>query len=208
MYRKAIGACVGMVMMVAVLVAPNVARAAIIDFESLEHSDGLNGFHGTSYTEDGFMITLISGGQLTTFPTNGERFSGSTAMHNNGDGGITKLTREDGGPFDLFAIDLAELDGDFQVTVTFDGVLSGGGLVDQTFTFVFDGIPFGPQNFLFSPAFKNLAEVTWVQSFPFHQFDNINASLVPLPAALPLMGTGLALLGFMGWRRKRKTNAA
>jgi len=27
---------------------------------------------------------------------------------------------------------------------------------------------------------------------------------VPVPAALPLFGTGLALMGFIGWRRKRK----
>ena len=33
-------------------------------------------------------------------------------------------------------------------------------------------------------------------------------SAIPLPAALPLFGTGLALLGFMGWRKKRKANAA
>jgi len=33
----------------------------------------------------------------------------------------------------------------------------------------------------------------------------INApSVVPLPAALPLYGTGLAIMGFVGWRRKRK----
>jgi len=30
---------------------------------------------------------------------------------------------------------------------------------------------------------------------------------VPLPAALPLFGTGLALMGFIGWRRKRKLAA-
>ena len=29
-------------------------------------------------------------------------------------------------------------------------------------------------------------------------------SAVPLPAALPLFGTGLAVMGFIGWRRKRK----
>jgi len=29
-------------------------------------------------------------------------------------------------------------------------------------------------------------------------------SVVPLPAALPLYGAGMALLGFMGWMRKRK----
>jgi len=32
-------------------------------------------------------------------------------------------------------------------------------------------------------------------------------SVVPLPAALPLYGTGLALMGFVGWRRKRKAAA-
>lgn len=29
-------------------------------------------------------------------------------------------------------------------------------------------------------------------------------SVVPVPAALPLFGTGLAIMGFIGWRRKRK----
>ena len=32
-------------------------------------------------------------------------------------------------------------------------------------------------------------------------------SNVPLPSALPLFGTGLAIMGFVGWRRKRKTAA-
>jgi len=34
---------------------------------------------------------------------------------------------------------------------------------------------------------------------------NVNGiSVVPLPAALPLYGTGLAIMGFIGWRRRRK----
>ncbi len=33
-------------------------------------------------------------------------------------------------------------------------------------------------------------------------------SAVPLPAALPLFGSGLAVLGFLGWRRKRKVAQA
>lgn len=32
----------------------------------------------------------------------------------------------------------------------------------------------------------------------------VRASVVPVPAALPLFGTGLAVLGLIGWRRKRK----
>ena len=31
------------------------------------------------------------------------------------------------------------------------------------------------------------------------------SSVIPLPAALPLYGTGLAVMGFLGWRRKRQT---
>jgi len=30
------------------------------------------------------------------------------------------------------------------------------------------------------------------------------ATVVPLTAALPLFGTGLGILGFLGWRRRRK----
>ncbi len=33
-------------------------------------------------------------------------------------------------------------------------------------------------------------------------------SVVPLPATLPLFGTGLAVMGFIGWRRKRKMATA
>ncbi len=33
------------------------------------------------------------------------------------------------------------------------------------------------------------------------------ATVVPLPAALPLLGGGLGLLGLFGWRRKRKAAA-
>ena len=39
--------------------------------------------------------------------------------------------------------------------------------------------------------------------------DNLryNVVVVPLPAALPLFGTGLGKLGFLGWRRKRRMAA-
>ncbi len=45
---------------------------------------------------------------------------------------------------------------------------------------------------------------------PFHNSlfaDNLKISTIPIPAALPLFGTGLAILGFVGWRRKRKAEA-
>ena len=38
--------------------------------------------------------------------------------------------------------------------------------------------------------------------------NNSDASVTPLPAALPLFASGGGLLGFLGWRRKRKQAAA
>ena len=34
--------------------------------------------------------------------------------------------------------------------------------------------------------------------------DGEGLAVIPLPAALPLYGTGLAVMGFLGWRRKRQ----
>ena len=38
--------------------------------------------------------------------------------------------------------------------------------------------------------------------------DDIPPVATPLPAALPLFATGLGVLGLLGWRRKRKAQAA
>ena len=38
--------------------------------------------------------------------------------------------------------------------------------------------------------------------------DDVSVNAVPLPTALPLFASGVALLGFLGWRRKRKAIAA
>ena len=35
----------------------------------------------------------------------------------------------------------------------------------------------------------------------------IEVTPVPLPAALPLFSTGLGILGFLGWRRRRQAQA-
>lgn len=44
-------------------------------------------------------------------------------------------------------------------------------------------------------------------SFSF-EYANIQVSAVPLPAGLPLYGAGIAVLGFVGWRKRRKAIAA
>lgn len=57
------------------------------------------------------------------------------------------------------------------------------------------------------PGNNQRLSLTWRASSPgdyvrvFTQFSP-TASVVPLPAALPLFGTGLAFIGFISWRRK------
>jgi len=44
----------------------------------------------------------------------------------------------------------------------------------------------------------------FIELQPFNIVASASVSQVPLPASLPLFGTGLALMGFFGWRKKKK----
>lgn len=46
--------------------------------------------------------------------------------------------------------------------------------------------------------------VVFSSSLPSFEYANIQVSAVPLPAGLPLYGAGIAVLGFIGWRKRRK----
>lgn len=55
--------------------------------------------------------------------------------------------------------------------------------------------------------FKQILEPGESQFFNFELVAAGNAIVVPVPAALPLFGTGLALMGLLGWRNRRKAPA-
>lgn len=84
-------------------------------------------------------------------------------------------------------------------TTTFQAFLSGS-LVDQ-FALVADRSRgednfFGFEGILLDEIRFSITEVGFV-------LDNLQfVTAVPLPATLPLYGTGLAIMGFIGWRRK------
>ena len=106
-----------------------------------------------------------------------------------------------------------------QFSVIFDGN-TGSDLTDFVTVFL-DGVNIGDfTNDQISPISHSFNGMSFDYRFEFnssnttigfHQVVNegtISVSAVPVPAALPLFGTGLAVMGFIGWRRKRKLAVA
>lgn len=136
-----------------------------------------------------------------------------------------KITVSGGGIFAVTSIDASEWDIRFGGghTLTLTGHLSGGGTTVANFTtdpFVpgdVNDVGFGFETFVVAglPGFNNLIQLDIIGSSSILGpcadidvcgslgYDNIVASIVPLPPALLLFGTGLAALGFMRWRRRK-----
>jgi len=96
----------------------------------------------------------------------------------------------------------------------FDGV-NGTGISQGTFTINAGDADTGngvASDWFFSLGSASIRSIIFSGSRPsgffglgFDNFDTgVDVGVVPLPAALPLYGTGLALMGFIGWRRKQR----
>lgn len=161
----------------------NVAGAAslesfVIDFESLA-APGTDATYMATYTEDGFTLVSESNSSESAFASpqsdNTDAYEGSAALVNNEDNGVTALTKDDGGTFNAESIDLAELwtFGEGSRDVPFTGTRADGSTVSQTFTT--DGIR-GFQTFTFE-GFTDLVSLSWIQLYPYHEFDNISLTV-------------------------------
>jgi hypothetical protein len=139
---------------------------------------------------------------VSTFDTEGFTFSGgpwylSVPANTNTVGisptGSYAMARTDGGAFSLLSWELGAASLDDEIHVT--GYLAGGGQVNTTF------ITSDFQTLNFSSEWQNLLSVEFDPTVDM-VFDNIAASVVPIPAAVWLFGSALAGLG---WLRRKQT---
>lgn len=72
---------------------------------------------------------------------------------------------------------------------------------DAQLSSVTKGVGFIVASILSSGIFDEIRFTSGTNAF---EYANMTVSAVPLPAALPLYGAGLAVLGFLGWRKRRK----
>jgi hypothetical protein len=154
-------------------------HAAVLTFEELPHEQELQGVGD---------VVLSKGYVLQYSPAPGEpypvgfhsvgstwRFNGrSTALAANSCAATTTLKSEDNNPITLASIDLAELNGDANVTVSFEGVTSEGAVVRKRVELK-DRRTW--QTVHFPNTFKNLQFVRWSQGDCInnqpHMFDNV-----------------------------------
>ena len=154
----------------------------VLDFQSLQHTGTGYTTVGDIYREDGFVVT--GNGQyktLAVWNTGASQYTGSTALFNNNESD-TVIARDDGGQFDFLGIDLSPLDNPPESgAITFRGYRDSQLVATQDFQF--NGA-LGLQHYTPPTAFRNLTEVRWYNTHPYHQFDNV--SLKTVGGALPL----------------------
>ncbi len=215
--RSPLTALTGCLLPVALLCpALNAKAQTTLNFENLSNPPGAaQNLQGTSVTQNGFTVADQSGGpglfSVTSTP-GFHNYTNSVALYNGASNGITNLTHDNGVPFSLNSIDIANLNsvrGDSVGDVTFTGNLQGGGTVTQSFLQTSDN---SVSTVVFGNGFANLTSVSFNGGSPATQFDNVVlngvVAITPEPGGLALL-IGLSLSGAgVLLRRRRGSKAA
>ena len=176
-----------------------------IDFEEIDNS-AANVFSGNSLDTQGFNLTndnSSSDAILHWSSTNIRNAdAGGVTFSHNYAGSTTTLTQLNGEAFDLFTIDFADINNSGTIqNITIDAVTVTGTLFSNTITL---DMLSGLETFDFN--WYNLASASWTETTgAFLQLDNIAVAttVVPVPAAVWLFGSGL--IGLTGIARRKKS---
>jgi hypothetical protein len=142
--------------------------------------------------ESGIAALLLGSGAITTTTLAG--YSGLSGPTSFGTGGTEITTTTTNGP--TTAINGTGLGGSGAFIAVPTGYVSDTVLSTSTNTFVGATLA----SLLLTPG-----HYVWTWGTGMHQGSyTLDIGTVPLPATLPLFATGLAGLGLLGWRRKKK----
>jgi hypothetical protein len=177
------------------------SQAVVITFDALGSAGTTSNNVASPYTELGYTFTSNSSGtgnEFAVWQSGSVDYTGSPALFNNFDSGITTLTAVGGSAFNVVSIDLANVyrtAGTNQI-VSFTGTRADTTTVTNNFTLTDSA---NMHTFTFT-GMTNMVSMAWTQLSPYHQFDNVTLSPVPEPASILLVAAGLAAVS----RRRRR----
>jgi len=187
--------------------------AAVIDFEGPFFVTD----PGETVTIDGFDFrteTTPGGGGAFGIQTEGPN---GTASYFNANGAETVLSKNGGGTFSLSSFEFSRRTSDLAGnrsanSIDVIGTLVGGSTVtantgvlgDDFAAFFLPGSFVGLTSVLFRPEQSLVTPSEFDYEFLLDKVTiDGGVSVVPLPAALPLLTAGIGLFGLLGWRRQK-----
>jgi hypothetical protein len=189
------------------------AMADVITFSGVGPGEGSHPVN-SPYQELNYSISAPHG--LYYLGYGDPRYAGKNNLFDSNYHDVTTLSTTNGKSFSIQSIDLALMWLDSwpeHEFTTFTGKLVGGGTVTQTFDVNDPDLNQAFQTYLFDQSFTNLESVSWTTvDTPTPQFANINVTMgisaVPEPSTWAMMILGFAGVGFMAYRRSRKSTMA
>lgn len=174
------------------VLATSQAQAAIISFDDYAAD---NGTEFTSYSEAGYTVEYVSGTVLAA-----QIFGNPVPALYGTDSGTIAVTYTGGGSFTFNAVDFAANNGDAGYSI--EGLLGGSSVfsysdtVAQPLTYSFETV---------LSQYAALIDTLYITVDPegtSYNIDNINVSVIPVPAAAWLLGSGA--LALLATARRRK----